>query len=277
MMNFLERIVAYKHKEVEEQKSLIPVSELEKSIFLQKSPLSLRDSLLREDLFGIIGEFKRKSPSKGIMNRNSSPATVCSDYILAGCSAVSVLTDSISFGGSGEDLTSVRKNTGFPILRKDFIIDEYQIIEARALGADAILLIAELHNADKMEQLHRFAGSVDLEVLVEIHDEKNITIIPYDARIVGINSRNLGSLKVDPDNHLQLIDQLPRDVVKVAESGIRSVTDYLNLCKRGFDAFLIGELFMNTPDPGLSCNSFFSQLKNLRVPVPESDKIQKHE
>jgi indole-3-glycerol phosphate synthase len=272
MMNFLERVVAYKHREVEEQKSLIPVCELEKSFFLQKRTVSLRDSLLREDLFGIIGEFKRKSPSKGVMNRNSSPATVCSDYIGAGCSAVSILTDSGFFGGSKEDLSMVRRNCNCPILRKDFIVDEYQIIEARSIGADAVLLIAELHAADKMEQLYRFARSLDLEVLVEVHDKKNISFIPYDARLVGINSRNLGSLKVDLENHMQLINQLPPDVVKVAESGIRSITDFIKLKQTGFDAFLIGELFMNTPDPGKSCDNFISQLKKLRSAVQKSDK-----
>jgi indole-3-glycerol phosphate synthase len=272
MMNILEQIVAYKHREVDELKSLIPVRELEKSIFLQRLPVSFKESLLRDDLFGIIAEFKRKSPSNGVMNRNSIPGTVCANYVRAGSSAVSVLTDSVFFGGSKEDLTSVRYDNDFPILRKDFIIDEYQIIEARAIGADAILLIAELHNADKMEQLYRFARSLDLEVLVEVHDKKNISVIPYDARLVGINSRNLGSLKVDLENHMQLINQLPPEVVKVAESGIRSITDYINLKQTGFDAFLIGELFMNTPDPGKSCDNFISQLKKLRSAVQKSDK-----
>jgi indole-3-glycerol phosphate synthase len=270
-MNFLERIAAYKHREVEDQKSLIPVSELEKSIFLQKRPVSLRDSLLREDLFGIIGEFKRKSPSKGVMNRNSSPATVCSDYIEAGCSAVSILTDSGFFGGSKEDLSLVRRICNCPILRKDFIVDEYQIIEARSIGADAVLLIAELHPADRMEQLFRFARSLGLEVLVELHDEKNLSVIPYDARLIGINSRNLSSLKVSLENHTQLIDRLPQNVVKVAESGIRSAADYIKLRQAGFDAFLIGGLFMNTPDPGVSCKNFIGKLKEIRSVIPASE------
>jgi indole-3-glycerol phosphate synthase len=261
-MNILERIVAYKRKEVEEQKSLVPVRELEKSIFLRRQTLSLKTSLRREDLFGIIAEFKRKSPSKGVMNRNSSPAAVCSNYIRSGCSAVSVLTDSKFFGGSTDDLTAVRSNIESPILRKDFIVDEYQIIEARSIGADAILLIAGLHSAEKLKQLFKFARSLELEILVEVHDEKNISAIPNDARLIGINCRNLASLRVDPESHTRMIKHLPRDVVKVAESGIRNVPDYINLKQKGFDAFLIGELFMNTPDPDISCDNFISQLKS---------------
>jgi indole-3-glycerol phosphate synthase len=272
-MNILERIVAYKRNEVETQKSLVPFGELEKSTLFQRQPVSLKTSLLREDLPGIIAEFKRKSPSKGVMNRNCSPVAVCSNYIRSGCSAVSVLTDSKFFGGSTDDLTVIRANIESPILRKDFIVDEYQIIEARSIGADAILLIIGLHSADKLEQLFRFARSLSLEVLVEVHDEKDISYIPDDARLIGINSRNLASLRVEPENHTRLIDLLPRDVVRVAESGIKTVSDFLNLRQKGFDAFLIGELFMNTPDPGISCNNFLSQIKKIRSVTAITNKI----
>jgi indole-3-glycerol phosphate synthase len=151
-----------------------------------------------------------------------------------------------------------------PVLRKDFIIDEYQIIEARAIGADAVLLITEILPAERLAELYRFACSLGLEVLVEIHDEKNISRIPDEAQIVGINSRNLGSFSVDLSHLSNLIHSLPEDAVKVAESGIKSVTDYLMLKDTGFDAFLIGEFFMRTADPGKACREFIVAISEIR-------------
>ena len=262
-MTILDQIVANKYREVEERKSLYPVKMLEKSLYFRRPPISLKQSLQRKELHGIIAEFKRKSPSRGIMNESSLPGKVCLDYVKAGASAVSVLTDSEFFGGSSADLINARNNIDSPVLRKDFIVDEYQITEARSIGADAVLLITEMHQAERLEQLYRFARSLELEVLVEVHDKKNISRIPYDAQLVGINSRNLTSFSVDIENLSQMIHLLPQDVVKVAESGIKSVADYQNLKNAGFDAFLIGELFMNTPDPGNACKTFISELKNF--------------
>ncbi len=259
-MTILDKIVANKYREVEERKSIYPVSMLEKSDFFHRNPFSLRQSLLRKELPGIIAEFKRKSPSRGIMNESASSGKVCLEYLNAGTSAVSILTDSDFFGGSSYDLISARQYIDCPVLRKDFIIDEYQIIEARSIGADAILLITELHQAEKLEQLYRFARSLELEVLVEVHDETNISKIPCDAQLVGINSRNLASLSVSLDHPFRLIQHLPKDVLKVAESGIKSVSDYIALKNEGFDAFLIGELFMNTPNPGKTCETFIREL-----------------
>jgi indole-3-glycerol phosphate synthase len=270
-MTILDQIVTMKLKEVEERKSLYSTSVLEKSIFFQEKPRSLKKHILREGSLGIIAEFKRKSPSAGIMNESALARTVCLEYSEAGSSAVSVLTDSEFFGGSSEELTDVRRNIGSPVLRKDFIIDEYQIIEARSIGADAILLIAELHQAKRLEQLHRFAQSLELEVLVEIHDKKNISSIPYDAQIVGINSRNLSSFGVRLDHLSQMINFMPENVVKVAESGIKSVTNYLNLKKAGFDAFLIGEYFMKTSDPGGTCRIFINALRQSFVTPDNTD------
>ncbi len=261
-MNILDRIIEYKYIEVAKNKSLRPVKMLEKSNFFNEHPLSLKQSLLSEEMTGIIAEFKRKSPSKGIMNSAVLPEVVCYDYFKAGVSAISVLTDTEFFGGSVSDLIQAKKKVGCPVLRKEFIVDEYQIIEARSSGADAVLLIAEVHEAKKIEQLHKFARSLDLEVLVEVHDEKNIVKIPADAEIIGINSRNLGSFSVDIDHLSEMIRKLPTDVVKVAESGIRSVSDYFNLKKSGFRGFLIGEQFMSTADPGESCRMFISEIRN---------------
>ncbi len=264
-MTILDQIVAYKYREVEECKSHYPANMLEKSIYFQKRPKSLRKALLREELFGIIAEFKRKSPSRGIMNESALPGKVCLEYLQAGSSAVSVLTDSEFFGGSSADLMNARKYIDCPVLRKDFIVDEYQIIEARSIGADAVLLITELHQAARLEQLHRFARSLEMEVLVEVHDKKNISRIPYDAQLIGINSRNLASFRVNLNHLAKLVHHLPPEVVKVAESGIKSAADYLNFKNEGFNAFLIGELFMNTPDPGKTCETFIKELKKLRI------------
>ena len=260
-MNILDKIIASKYREVEERKVLYPVSELQKSKFFKNKPLSLKKEILRAGSLGIIAEFKRCSPSAGIINETSLVWKVCAEYIEAGSSAVSVLTDTEFFGGSTNDLTDVRLKINQPVLRKDFIIDEYQIIEARANGADAILLIAELHRAERLEQLHNFARSIGLEVLMEIHDDKNISCIPPDAEIIGINSRNLGTFSVNLEHLNRIIQLLPDKTVKVAESGIRSVNDYLDLRNAGFDAFLIGEFFMRTANPGLTCRKFIDEIR----------------
>jgi indole-3-glycerol phosphate synthase len=270
-MSILDQIVAAKKLEVEERKSFCPAKVLEKSNFFHQNTRSLKSHLLMEGSLGIISEFKRKSPSAGIINETGIAGEVCIEYSKAGSSAISVLTDSDFFGGSSDDLTEVRKKVTCPVLRKDFIIDEYQIVEAKAIGADAILLIAEIHTAEKLAELYRFAGSLGLEVLVEVHDEKNISRIPEEAQIVGINSRNLASFSVDLENLSTLIHRLPENSVKVAESGIRSAADYINLKNAGFNAFLIGELFMRTPNPGMACREFIDSVKEIRNPLKSKD------
>ena len=268
-MTILDQIVTRKYQEVKARKASLPVHVLEKSAFFQRNPLSLKHFLLRKDLFGIIAEFKRKSPSKGVMNEFALSGKVCDEYIQAGASAVSVLTDSDFFGGSTEDLINVRGLIDFPILRKDFIVDEYQIVEARSMGADAILLITSIHPSERIEQLFRFAISLDLEVLIEVHHENDFSKIPYDAQMVGINSRNLASLAIDSNRQTRLIDNIPANVLKIAESGIKTTSDYLNLKNAGFSAFLIGELFMSATDPGNRCSIFINELKQL---ISKSDE-----
>lgn len=275
-MSILDQIVAAKNLEVEERKSFCPASVLEKSVYFHEKTRSLKSHLIREGSLGIISEFKRKSPSAGIINESGIAREICIEYSKAGASAISVLTDSEYFGGSSDDLTEVRRKVTCPVLRKDFIIDEYQIIEARAIGADAILLIAEIHSAEKLAELYRFAGSLGLEVLVEVHDEKNISRIPDDAQIVGINSRNLASFSVDLEHLSMLIHRLPEDSVKVAESGIKSVTDYINLKNAGFNAFLIGEYFMRTSYPGKTCREFIDSVRAIgNSPERKDQSIRK--
>jgi indole-3-glycerol phosphate synthase len=260
-MDFLQKIASEKHREVEAQKSRVPVSLLEKSEFFTRQPSSLYKALRKADSCGIIAEFKRRSPSAGMINNHSKPQEVCPGYIMAGASAVSVLTDFSYFGGRNTDLSSVREVVDCPVLRKDFVIDEYQLIEARSIGADAVLLIAELHTAAGLERLFRFAVSLGLEALIEVHERTSFSKIPADAPIVGINSRNLSSLDVNCDYASQLASLLPPDVIKVAESGIKSVTDYRRLRHSGFNAFLIGGYFMRADNPAGRCSEFVSDLK----------------
>jgi indole-3-glycerol phosphate synthase len=266
-MNLLQKIANVKHRQVEVKKSEVSFAKLEKSEFFGRQPLSLSKALIDKRAAAVIAEFKRRSPSAGIINDHADPAQVCLTYENAGSSAVSVLTDFRYFGGSSGDLSEVRNTVGCPILCKDFIVDEYQIVEAKAIGADAVLLIAELNKAGRLEELFRFACSLGLEVLVEIHEEKNISRLPYDAVIVGINNRNLSSFVVNIEHSSKLVSSLPRSVIKVAESGIRSVADCIQLSETGFDAFLIGEYFMRSCDPGKECKDLIAGLKEKVIRV----------
>lgn len=264
MMNILDEIIAHKRAEVQENKELYPVKLLEKSTYYQAGPVSLLKYLQRTDLLGIIAEFKRKSPSKGMINEYAMPADVCLEYMQSGASALSVITDSRYFGGSNKDLSTARKFNYCPILRKDFIIDEYQVIEARSIGADAILLIAEVLPEARLKELSALAFSLGMEVLFEIHEEENITKLPADAKIVGINNRNLKTFEVNVDHSINLLSKLPAGVVKVAESGIDSPETALQLLNAGFSGLLMGERFMRETDPGRACKLFVKRLKKLK-------------
>lgn len=276
-MNILNEIVTYKHQEVEEQKSLYPVRLLERSIYFQSPTLSLSKYILRKDLSGIIAEFKRRSPSKGVINEFAKPEKVCLEYMRGGASALSVLTDTRYFGGSSRDLTAARKYNFCPILRKDFIVDEYQVVEARSIGADAILLIAEILTANQLKSLASFAFSLGLEVLFEVHQRESICKLPPDAQIVGINNRNLTDFSVSIENAIALIDLLPPDVVKVAESGIDSPETLIKLKELGFNGFLIGEHFMRNANPGKACEQFVGRVNEIELNATErgEHRVQK--
>jgi indole-3-glycerol phosphate synthase len=261
-MTILDTIRDLKIREVEKQKSSRPVKALEQSIHFKEPVRSMDEWLRNKDLHGIIAEFKRRSPSKGEINSTALPGKVCHDYFQAGASAISVLTDHEFFGGNQSDLMSARSNILCPVLRKEFIVDEYQVIESRAIGADAILLIAEIHDAAKLHMLHSLARSIGLEVLFEIHDEKSLDKIPPDTAIIGINSRDLTSFNVNTDHLTEMVPKLPTGTLKVAESGIKSIDEYLTLKKSGFDAFLIGEFFMKDTDPGAACRKFIHDINN---------------
>ena len=261
-MTILDEIIAYKRTEVQESKELYPIKLLEKSPYFTAQPVSLEKYVRRQDLSGIIAEFKRKSPSKGIINEFADPATVCLEYMQAGASALSVITDTKYFGGSNKDLTTARKFNFCPILRKDFIVDEYQVIEARSIGADAILLIAEVLSEKELKNLSQLAYSLQMEVLFEVHDRENILKLPADARIIGINNRNLKNFEVNIQHSIELQDKLPKQVVKIAESGIDSPQTAVKLLSSGFSGLLMGERFMRETNPGRACKLFIRNMES---------------
>ncbi len=259
-MNILEQIIAYKRQEVAERKQLVNTGALERLPGLQRKVLSLRDHLLDPLRTGIIAEFKRRSPSKGIINDRAGVAEVTAAYAAHGASGLSVLTDGPSFGGCDGDLVAARGNT-VPILRKDFIIDEYQVLEARAIGADVILLIAACLSPTEVEQLAGFARGLGLEVLLEIHNEAELGHINDSIDLIGINNRDLKSFTVDLDHSVRLAGQVPAGKLKIAESGIHDAAAVHLLKQHGFTGFLIGERFMKTPDPAVAFASFVNELK----------------
>jgi indole-3-glycerol phosphate synthase len=265
-MNILDQIVYRKYQEVKQRRANYSGPDLEKSNFFRRKTVSLRDAIMTEGSSGIIAEFKRRSPSRGIINESASAGKVCTGYSAAGSSAVSVLTDQEFFGGSMDDLAEVRSLVNCPVLCKDFIIDEYQVIEARSAGADAILLISDILPTDRLDKLFRFALSLGLEALIEVHNKKYYSSIPHDASLIGINSRDLSTFNVSLGHSLELADILPGNVVKVAESGIKTIDDYLTLKKAGFNGFLIGESFMNSGNPAKSCKSFIESVRRSQEP-----------
>jgi indole-3-glycerol phosphate synthase len=261
-MDILEKIVAHKKNEVAKDKSLYPVKLLERSIYFEGPCVSLSQYISREDKVGIIAEFKRKSPSKGAINLYASPEQVSISYMQAGASAISVLTDEHFFGGSKEDLKTVRKFNYCPILRKEFIIDEYQIIEAKSLGADAILLIASILSEEEIMRFSKLAKSLGLEILFEVHDEEEIQKYVDEIDLIGVNNRNLKTFKTDYRYSLDIFEKLPNDTIKISESGINDPMVVKELKNRGYDGFLIGEHFMASGSPGESCAKFINSVKN---------------
>jgi len=261
-MNILENIVVHKIKEVEERKSLYPIALLEKSVYFESPCVSLKKYLLRPDKSGIIAEFKRKSPSKGFINKYAEPEQVSIGYMQAGASALSVLTDKEFFGGTSEDLKIARKFNFCPILRKDFIIDEYQIIEAKSIGADAILLIASILSEQKIKSLAAFAERFGMEILYEVHNLNELQKIDLqEDKIIGINNRNLETFVTDVQNSFDLAQHIPKNHLKVSESGLSKPHTIKQLQAAGFNGFLIGEEFMKTANPGDACKEFIKNLK----------------
>jgi indole-3-glycerol phosphate synthase len=258
-MNILEKIIAFKRKEVAERKVLTPVSVLEKEAGFSRGVLSLRQSLVDPVRTGIIAEFKRRSPSKGVINDKVTVESVTKGYAAAGASCLSVLTDAEFFGGTSNDLRAARVNE-IPILRKDFMIDEYQIVEARAMGADVVLLIAACLSREEVRRLARFALSLGLEVLLEIHNEEELGHICDETLLVGVNNRDLKTFTVDVERSIRLSKKIPAGKLLIAESGINEVATILHMKKAGFKGFLVGEHFMKEKDPGAAFGAFVRKL-----------------
>ena len=261
-MNILDKIVADKRKEVELKKSIISVSQYEASVLFERKTNSLAQALRNSDT-GIISEFKRRSPSKESINQNANVGQVARGYEKAGVCGMSVLTDIKYFGGSIEDLILARASVNLPLLRKEFIISEYQIIEAKANGADVILLIAAILTRQEIKTYSELAKSLGLDVLLEVHNEEELhkSIMP-SLDMLGVNNRNLKTFEVSLETSKKLSKLIPDDFVKVSESGISSVDAIKELKPYGYEGFLIGENFMKTDNPGKSAIEFIKNLKN---------------
>lgn len=257
-MTILDKIIERKKEEIAVSKSEISIAQLKDSEFFGRQGFSLKESVQNKS--GIIAEFKRKSPSKGIINDQVQPLEVASAYEKFGASGISILTDKDFFGGSFDDILAVRNAIRIPILRKDFMVDEYQFYEAKSIGADAVLLIAACLSHNKVQEFTELAHELDLEVLLEIHTEEELQHFNSKIDLVGINNRNLKDFKVDLQHSVLLKDQLPKDVLSVAESGIYNIEDFKYLKEKGFDGFLMGEYFMKNEDPANTFAEFVSNV-----------------
>ena len=260
-MNILDQIVLRKKEEVEQAKKLVSIIELEKGIYFDRKPYSLRESMLNTERNGIIAEFKRRSPSKGLINDHSTVVEVTNGYAAAGASAISVLTDMDFFGGHPNDLLEARAANTIPLLRKDFMIDEYQIVEAKALGADIILLIAAILTPEQIDTFSLLAKDLGLNILLEVHNKEELrrSMNPLiDA--IGVNNRNLEDFSVDIQTSFELIKEIPNEFLKISESAISDPKIINELKAAGFNGFLIGENFMKTSNPGLAMQQFTEEM-----------------
>ena len=260
-MNILDKIVADKRKEVGLRKQLIPIKRLEQSVLFERETVSLAHNLMQSTT-GIIAEHKRRSPSKSIINNSLNVYDVALGYEKAGACGMSVLTDGKYFGGSLDDLLTARASCNLPLLRKEFIIDAYQIIEAKAYGADVILLIAAMLSKAEIKQFSELAKRLNLDVLLEVHNETELhkSLIP-SIDMIGVNNRNLKTFEVSLENSKILSALIPNEFVKVSESGISSIEAIKELQTYGYQGFLIGENFMKTDNPGESATQFIKTLK----------------
>lgn len=259
-MTILDKIIEQKKTEVFNSKKNIPVSELEKSPLFLRTCISLKNNLLNSET-GIISEFKRKSPSLGWIHENANVISVTSGYSAAGASGISILTDNEFFGGSSQDLKIARSGANCPILRKDFVIDEYQLYEAKAMGADVILLIAAALKADQTLKLAEKAHEIGLEVLLEVHNAEELIHANDSVDMLGVNNRNLKTFEQSIQTSFDLATLIPDKFVKVSESGISSVETVKELRKVGYKGFLMGENFMKTEDPAIALKNFIAGLR----------------
>lgn len=258
-MNILENIIAYKKQEVANRRNTTGIDALQQSPMFGRACFSLCESLAAPGSTGIIAEFKRQSPSKGVINNLSTVQEVTAAYAKA-AAGLSVLTDTPSFGGTTADLRAAREQN-IPILRKDFMIDEYQVYEAKAMGADVILLIAAVLSPQAVHTLGQLAKQLGMEVLLEIHDDTELEHITDAVDLVGVNNRNLKTFEVSIQTSIGLFSKIPASKPAISESGIAHVDTILALRSVGFRGFLIGENFMKQNDPAIAFADFVNQLK----------------
>jgi indole-3-glycerol phosphate synthase len=263
-MTILEKIIADKRAEVRAQKAVIRYRDLEQSRHFNGKTLSLSGSLTAANSTGIIAEYKRKSPSKGVINTVSTVEEVTTGYAGSGASGLSVLTDSKYFGGSCSDLTLAKEINSIAILRKDFIIDEFQVIESKAAGADAVLLIAAVLQRDQFRQFAGLAKSLGMEVVLEVHSTSEIEMADENVDIIGVNNRDLKTFRVNIDTSLEMAEKIPGHYVKISESGISSPETVKLLRQAGYNGFLIGELFMSGGDPVVAFSRFVREIKKIQ-------------
>ncbi len=260
-MNILDNIIAAKVDEVRQRKTLVTVKQLEGFPYFDSPCASLVSNLLVENGTGIIAEFKRKSPSKGVINDGVEIGPVVEAYDAHGAAGISILTDEHFFGGTMEDVLYARNIVKTPILRKDFMIDEYQVIEAKAIGASVILLIAACLSRQRVKELAIFAKNLGLEVLLEIHNHDELDHICNEVDLVGVNNRDLKTFTVDVQRSVELAGQIPPEKIKISESGISDPDTIIYLKNFGYKGFLIGENFMKQPEPSIAFADFVNQLK----------------
>ena len=263
MADILQEIVAHKRVELEQQKALVPPRELYARVERLMADGIRERSMSRalaDSPYGIIAEFKRKSPSKGWIHEDAKPMDVVPMYAAGGASALSILTDREYFGGTLDFIPQVRASVDIPILRKEFIVDEYQLFEARNAGADAVLLIAADLSKEECRTLTRTAHDLKLEVLLEMHSEQELDYLECDPDMAGINNRNLGTFHTDVANSFRLAEKMSTEAVKVSESGISNPDTVRLLRAAGFRGFLMGECFMKEQDPGLALENFIKAI-----------------
>jgi len=252
-LSVLDRIVEATRDEVERRREIVPLSQLEAALGDRPESRPFQEALTRPGI-SVIAEHKRRSPSAGVLREGAEPAEVVQAYERGGAAALSILTEPFHFGGSLDDLRAARAATHLPVLRKDFIVDSYQLYESAAAGADAILLIVAALEPDVLGELHREAWALDLDVLVEVHDEEELErALEVEAEVIGINNRDLGDFSVDIERTYELLSDIPTGKTVVSESGFSTRDQLDELDRVGVDAVLIGETLMRAPDLEAAC------------------------
>lgn len=254
MNNILEQILATKRREVANRRTLVPEQKLLDDITGAHSPLGFVSALYQranQQKPGVIAEIKKASPSKGVIRRDFDPVAIATSYAAANATCLSILTDEQYFQGHDDYLRDVRRAVSLPLLRKDFTIDAYQVYEARAMGADCILLIVSALTSEQLHDLYALAQSLGLDVLIEVHDADELaTALTLQPGLIGINNRNLKTFETDLNNTIDLLNDIPPDIVVVTESGISTTDDINRMQAHDVHCFLVGEAFMRVADPG---------------------------